>query len=56
MIADCYFAQLFLEDKETADGYWNEFPNAGHAQTALGKLKKQGNCWVNKHVKICSQR
>ena len=53
MTANGYFATLFIEVNGSAMAYWNEQQYAGHAHGELGKLKKDGNCWVNKTTRLC---
>jgi hypothetical protein len=50
-----YFATVDLSER-SAKGWWNEEEGAGHAQTPLGTLRRQGACWVNKHARICLRR
>lgn len=53
MQADGYFAILYKEDDASGGGYWNGERNASHAHDPLGDLKKTGDCWTNKTVKMC---
>jgi hypothetical protein len=48
-----YFAYVNMED-DGAHGYWNETPDSNHADTDLGKLKRDGACWVNKTARVCA--
>lgn len=50
-----YFAQVQLGE-DGAIGYWNEEKGANHAHTPLGKLKRDGACWVNRRAKVCAWR
>jgi hypothetical protein len=38
------------------EGGWNEEAGAGHMQSLLGTLKRQGACWINKRARICLWR
>jgi len=51
-----YFAYVHRQDKRTADGSWNADPQSTHAHTDLGLLVRHGECWVNKHAKICASK
>lgn len=51
-----YFAVLNVTGKDVGEGYWNEEPGAGHAQTSLGTMRRDGACWVNKSARICAWR
>jgi hypothetical protein len=50
-----YFAVVQI-DGNSAEGYWNGAPDSTHAQTPLGTLKNDGNCWVNatNSTRICT--
>lgn len=48
-----YFAYLNVEGAGVAVGYWNEEPGANHAHTPLGKLTRDGACWIGEGVKLC---
>lgn len=48
------FAIISPNDDGTAAGYWNEQPQASHAQTPLGVMKKSGGCWLNERAKVCA--
>lgn len=49
-----YFAYLNVEGAGVAVGYWNEEPGANHAHTPLGKLTRDGACWVGEGAKLCA--
>lgn len=48
-----YFAYLILESPTVAEGYWNAYAKATHAHTQLGRLEKNGNCWIGDRAKVC---
>jgi hypothetical protein len=50
-----YFAQVMLDDPTHATATWNETKDSTHAQTELGRLTKQGDCWANTEAKICAK-
>lgn len=50
-----YFAYVNMED-DGAHGYWNETPDASHAHTSLGILKRDGACWKNSNARVCAYR
>ena len=50
-----YFAYVLMED-DGAHGYWNETPDASHAHTDLGRLKRDGACWRNQDARVCAYR
>ena len=49
-----YFAQVDVESKGKAQGFWNEEKGASHTQSPLGALTQKGGCWVGSKVKICA--
>ena len=50
-----YFAYVNIED-DGAHGYWNEAPNATHAHTSLGILKREGPCCKNDTARVCAYK
>lgn len=50
-----YFAQVLVSEEGVADGYWNKYPFAGHAETELGTLRKDGACWANDTASVCAE-
>ena len=50
-----YFAYVNMED-DGAHGYWNETPDASHAHSDLGILKRDGACWVNDKARVCAYK
>jgi hypothetical protein len=51
-----YFAYVIVADKGTANGFWNADPPLAYAQTNLGRLVKDGDCWTNASARICMAR
>jgi hypothetical protein len=56
-----YFAMVDIDASSgEGRGFWNGTDASGHAQEELGKLVKQGTCWVddikNPSIKICGSR
>lgn len=52
-----YFAYVFksIEDgPNMAEAHWNAHPSSTHAHSPLGKLVRDGACWVSETVKICA--
>lgn len=50
-----YFTYVFIEDDPNmAVAHWNADPLATHAHSPLGKLARNGACWVSETVKICA--
>lgn len=52
---DDYFAQVDVESKGKAQGFWNGSKGASHAQGPLGSLQLKGGCWVGAKAKICAK-
>ncbi|WHA41642.1 hypothetical protein [Agrobacterium larrymoorei] len=52
MQANGYFAYIEI-NQSTADGWWNETPGGTHAHSKLGKMKRDGQCWKSKTVRLC---
>ncbi|MES5099265.1 hypothetical protein ABUK73_13635 [Agrobacterium sp. BA1120] len=52
MQANGYFAYIEI-NQSTADGWWNETPGSTHAHSELGEMKREGQCWKNKNVRLC---
>ncbi|WP_175853916.1 hypothetical protein [Burkholderia anthina] len=50
-----YFAYVNMED-DGAHGYWNETPDSSHADTSLGRLKRDGACWKNDIARVCAYK
>ena len=50
-----YFAQVLVSEDGVADGYWNKYPFAGHAETELGTLREDGSCWSNDTASVCAE-
>lgn len=51
-----YFAQVNVDGKTDASGYWNEEPGATHAHSSLGNLRRNDACWVNDRAIVCAWR
>ena len=51
-----YFAYVNIEADGTAQGYWNGISAESHAHKELGRLVRQGECWVNDHARVCASR
>ncbi|HEV7305763.1 hypothetical protein [Ensifer sp.] len=52
-----YFAYVFMSPEDgpnTAVAHWNAEPSSTHAHNPLGKLERDGACWVSKAVRICA--
>ena len=50
-----FFAYVNMED-DGAHGAWNGTPDSNHADTDLGKLKRDGACWVNATARVCAYK
>ena len=50
-----YFAYVNMED-DGAHGFWNETPDASHAHSDLGLLKREGACWKNATARVCAYK
>ncbi len=44
------------KDTGTGDGWWNGVDADSHAHDPLGKLTRQGACWVNARAKVCAMK
>ena len=51
-----YFAYVYPDSKNKADGYWNKEKGSGHAHAPLGVLTRNGACWSNSKSKVCAWR
>ncbi len=52
-----YFAMVSIDkDTGTGDGWWNGVDADSHAHDPLGKLTRQGACWVNARAKVCAMK
>ncbi|GJE08627.1 hypothetical protein AOPFMNJM_3970 [Methylobacterium jeotgali] len=51
-----YFAIVNRQGDGTMLGFWNERIGATHAQTPLGRLKRNGACWENARASVCAWR
>ncbi|MFK0273023.1 hypothetical protein ACIQUG_05075 [Ensifer sp. NPDC090286] len=52
-----YFTYVFMSDEDgpnMAIAHWNADPSSTHAHSPLGKLKRDGACWVSDTVRICA--
>jgi len=52
---DGYFAQVDVQSKGKALGFWNGSPGASHAQGPLGELQQKGACWVGSKATVCAK-
>ena len=50
-----YFAYVNMED-DGAHGSWNATPDSNRADTELGKLRRDGACWVNETARVCAYK
>lgn len=50
-----YFAYLTVTGTGVAEASWNERPESTHAQAPLGRLTRNGACWVNQRARICAR-
>ena len=50
-----YFAYVTKETDGTR-GYWNETPDASHAHSDLGILRRNGACWTNERARVCAYK
>ena len=50
-----YFAYVTMKD-DGAHGFWNETPDASHAHSDLGLLKRDGACWRNATARVCAYK
>lgn len=53
MWANGYSVRISDEGKGRASAIWNEIRFAGHMNGDLGELRQEGNCWINKRVRMC---
>jgi hypothetical protein len=51
-----YFAIVTHEQDGAMRGTWNAQAGATHAQTPLGKLRRNGGCWENASASVCAWR
>ena len=52
---DAWIASNFAFGMQGTDAFWNgTIPGVDHAQTYLGAVTRQGECWVNDQAKICA--
>lgn len=49
-----WFAQVQVEGRNVAQGYWNGEAGARHAHYNLGQLQASGACWSNATARICA--
>ena len=49
-----FFAYVNIEPDGTAQGYWNGASAESHADEELGRLVRQGECWVNDQARVCA--
>ena len=47
-----YFA--FVRIRGVAQGFWNGVGGESHADEPLGRLTRDGSCWVNRLSKVCA--
>ena len=47
-----YFAYVNI-DGRTAEGSWNGTRGSTHAHDSLGRLRRNGACWVNRRARVC---
>ncbi|MCL3881910.1 hypothetical protein [Marivita sp. GX14005] len=50
------FAYVYIEGANTASAHWNGGGGIPRAHNPLGKLKRDGACWVNENARICATR
>jgi hypothetical protein len=51
-----YFAFVRIEHRGVAQGFWNGVDGESHADEPLGRLTRDGSCWVNRLSKVCAVR
>jgi hypothetical protein len=49
------FVNLQSDQKDHADGAWNENPHSNHAESPLGVLVHRGECWSNERATVCAR-
>jgi hypothetical protein len=49
------YVNLHSDQRNSADGYWNENPQSNHAESSLGVLVRSGECWSNERAMICAK-
>jgi len=49
------YVNLHSDQRNTADGSWNENPQSNHAESDLGVLVRRGECWSNERATICAK-
>ncbi|WP_429807505.1 hypothetical protein [Ensifer sp. B1-9] len=52
-----YFTYVFVSTQDApnmAEAHWNGRPSSTHAHSPLGKLTRDGACWVSETAKICA--
>lgn len=52
---DFYFAYVNV-DGRVAEGSWNGARASTHAHDSLGRLRRNGACWVNRRARVCLWR
>jgi hypothetical protein len=50
------YVNLRADQRNTADGSWNENPESNHAESQLGVLVHRAECWSNERAVICAKR
>lgn len=50
------YVNLRSDQRDTADGSWNENPGSNHAESQLGVLVHRGECLSNEHAGICAKK
>jgi hypothetical protein len=49
------YVNLDPDQKNRANGSWNENPRSNHAESQLGALDHHGECWSNERAIICAR-
>jgi len=49
-----YFADVLIEHRGLARGYWNQERYWGHAHADLGRLRRDDACWENAYATVCA--
>lgn len=49
------YVNLVPDQRDTANGIWNENPQSNHAETPLGVLQHHAECWSNEHAVVCAR-
>ena len=52
---DDYFAYVTLLSPGVAEASWNENPASTHAHAPLGRVTRNGSCWVGMGARICAR-